>query len=108
MGNSQDNCSRNQLTSADHQSTIVIRPDSIPQRNVSRTGESTTEGPSHSVIIPVYNDPDGVRLTLESVTGQTYPTDDYEVLAVDNGSDDGTRAVIEIYPDLVTLVENKM
>ena len=69
---------------------------------------SSSEGPTLSVIIPVYNDPDGVRLTLESVTGQTYPTDDYEIFVVDNGSNDSTRNVIETYcdryPDLVTLL----
>lgn len=56
--------------------------------------------PSVSVIIPVYNDPEGIRLTLESVTGQTYPTEDYEILAVDNNSTDGTATVIETYADL--------
>lgn len=55
--------------------------------------------PRVSVIIPVYNDPEGVRLTLESVTGQTYPTDEYEILVVDNDSADGTAAVIETYAD---------
>jgi glycosyltransferase involved in cell wall biosynthesis len=67
-----------------------------------------TDEPTLSVVIPVYNDPDGIRLTLESVTGQTYPTDEYEILAVDNGSGDNTRHVIETYceryPDLVTLL----
>lgn len=42
-----------------------------------------------SVIIPVYNDPDGVRTTVESVLDQT--VDDYEVIIADNGSTDQTR-----------------
>jgi glycosyltransferase involved in cell wall biosynthesis len=48
-----------------------------------------------SVVVPVYNDPAGVRMTLSSLVDQTYPDDDMEVLAVDNGSTDDTRAVIE-------------
>ncbi|WP_079977633.1 glycosyltransferase [Halococcus sediminicola] len=80
---------------------------------MSHTDHATAREPTLSVIIPVYNDPEGIRLTLESVTGQTYPTDEYEVLAVDNGSTDSTRDVIETYceryPDLVTLlVENEV
>lgn len=68
--------------------------------------------PFVSVVTPVYNDPEGIRMTLESVTDQTYPEEAYEILAVDNNSDDGTRAVIEeyceFYPDLVHLaVENE-
>ena len=75
---------------------------------MSHADHATAGEPTLSVIIPVYNDPDGIRLTLESVTGQTYPTDEYEVLAVDNGSDDDTHGVIETYaeryPELVTLL----
>lgn len=50
-----------------------------------------------SVIVPVYNDPAGVRLTLEALVAQTYPDDAHEVLVVDNGSTDDTRAVIESF-----------
>ena len=55
--------------------------------------------PLVSVIIPVYNDPRGIELTLESVTGQTYPADDYEILVVDNNSTDDTRDMIRRYAD---------
>ena len=75
---------------------------------MNQMNEPSMGNPRVSVIIPVYNDLDGIRLTLESVTGQTYPTDEYEVIAVDNGSTDSTRDVIETYceryPDLVTLL----
>ncbi|WP_306169491.1 glycosyltransferase [Halococcus qingdaonensis] len=71
----------------------------IPSTIVTRQDEHSTADPKFSVVIPVYNDTDGIRLTLESVTGQTYPTDNYEVLAVDNGSDDRTRDVIETYSE---------
>lgn len=57
-----------------------------------------------SVIIPVFNDPDGIRTTLESLTGQTTLIN-YEVIVVDNGSDDKTREVVKeyckMYPDTV-------
>ncbi|WP_440007768.1 glycosyltransferase [Halomicrococcus sp. SG-WS-1] len=61
-----------------------------------------------SVVIPVYNDPRGIRMTLDAVTAQTYPSDAYEVLVADNGSTDDTREVVREYvdrfPDLVTLL----
>lgn len=68
--------------------------------------------PTVSVIIPVYNDPEGVRVTLESVLDQTYSKTNYEVLAVDNNSDDGTQSVIKTFrsthPEVVRLtVEDK-
>ncbi|WP_255167393.1 glycosyltransferase [Natrononativus amylolyticus] len=44
-----------------------------------------------SVVIPVYNDPDGVVETLTSLRKQTYPVADYEVIVVDNDSTDTTR-----------------
>jgi glycosyltransferase AglI len=50
-----------------------------------------------SAVIPVYDDPRGIRMTLESVADQTYSANSYEVLAVDNGSTDGTREVIRSF-----------
>ncbi len=54
--------------------------------------------PSVSVIVPVYNDPDGVQVTLDSLTSQNY--DRYRVFPVDNDSTDSTRAVIDEFGDL--------
>lgn len=56
-----------------------------------------------SVIIPVYNDPEGIDQTLQSVVQQTYPS--YEIVPVDNNSTDETPAVIskwrKQYPALI-------
>ena len=61
-----------------------------------------------SVIVPVYNDAEGVRGTLGALVSQTYPRDAYEIIVADNGSHDGTRQVVEQfqtqYFDLVRLV----
>lgn len=63
--------------------------------------------PCVSVIIPVYNDPDGIRDTLSALTKQTYPPERVEILPVDNGSTDDTRDVIRQFErkyDTVRLV----
>jgi len=61
--------------------------------------------PFVSVIVPVYNDPVGVAVTIESVLRQTYPRSAFELLVVDNGSTDETGEVIRAYrekhPDLI-------
>lgn len=44
--------------------------------------------PYVSIIIPVLNNPDGLRLCLESLDKQTYPKDNYEIVVVDDGSDE--------------------
>lgn len=46
-----------------------------------------------SVIIPVYNDPDGIETTLSSLRAQTLSEDAFEIIVVDNDSSDTTRAV---------------
>lgn len=46
-----------------------------------------------SVVVPVYNDEPGLRTTVECLVSQNYPRTDYEVLIVDNGSEDGTYAL---------------
>jgi len=61
--------------------------------------------PALSVVVPVYNDPDGVRETLRSLTDQESPSDRYEVLVVDNDSTDATPEVVSAFearhPDVV-------
>lgn len=46
-----------------------------------------------SVIIPVYNNARTVAACVRSVVANTYP--DYEVVVVDDGSDDGTAEIVD-------------
>ncbi|WP_209590353.1 glycosyltransferase [Halarchaeum rubridurum] len=50
-----------------------------------------------SVVVPVYNDPDGLSTTVESLLAQD--TDDYEVVVADNGSTDETAALAAEFAD---------
>ena len=55
--------------------------------------------PRVSVIIPTYNRKEMLRETLNSLAQQTYPSDHFEVIIVDDGSTDGTAAITaEIFP----------
>ncbi|GCF14477.1 hypothetical protein Harman_24120 [Haloarcula mannanilytica] len=63
--------------------------------------------PFVSVIVPVYNDPDGIRKCLTALTDQTYPESRFEVLVVDNGSTDDTRSVVSDFP-VTLLVEDEI
>jgi len=53
--------------------------------------------PFASVVVPVYDDPEGLRTTLSSLVEATYPRDRHEVIVVDNGSTDRTPAVAEAF-----------
>jgi glycosyltransferase involved in cell wall biosynthesis len=63
--------------------------------------------PSVSVILPVYNGARYVAAAIESVFAQTYR--DWELLIVDDGSADGTPAVLARYADRpgVTLIRQE-
>ncbi len=63
--------------------------------------------PFVTVIVPVYNDKQRIKLCIEALLKQTYPRDRYEVIVVDNGSTDGTRAAIQQYP-VTMLVEDQI
>lgn len=49
--------------------------------------------PFVSVIVPVYNDPQGISETLSSLEQQDYPRDKWEVIVIDNNSSDETRQI---------------
>lgn len=57
-----------------------------------------------SVIIPTYNRSEKIVLVLEALNKQSLPLDKYEVLVVDNNSQDNTKETIQRciqrYPDL--------
>lgn len=67
-----------------------------------------SEHPLVSVIIPVYNDPDGLKDTLESLVVQDFPPENFEIIIADNGSTDDTLKVanefIQKYPKLIRFV----
>jgi glycosyltransferase involved in cell wall biosynthesis len=44
--------------------------------------------PFVSAIVPVFNDAEHLKICLEALEKQTYPKDCYEIIVVDNGSDD--------------------
>jgi glycosyltransferase involved in cell wall biosynthesis len=47
-----------------------------------------------SVVVPVFNDPNGIRDCLSALSRQGYARDRYEIIVVDNGSTDTTPAVL--------------
>ncbi|ELY48425.1 glycosyltransferase [Natronorubrum sulfidifaciens] len=65
---------------------------------------SYSEHARTSVVIPVYNDPDGIQTTLESLLPQT---PNHEIVVVDNDSTDRTPEIVHSYEndhDHLTLV----
>ncbi|MBC7814994.1 MAG: glycosyltransferase [Burkholderiales bacterium] len=54
--------------------------------------------PFVTVIIPVYNDAERLELCLQALDGQTYPSDQYEIIVVDNASDESVAPIVEQHP----------
>jgi glycosyltransferase involved in cell wall biosynthesis len=58
--------------------------------------------PKVTVVIPVYNGERYIRATLESVFAQTYQN--YEVICVDDGSKDGSAAILNDYAERIQVI----
>ncbi|MCD4669776.1 MAG: glycosyltransferase [Actinomycetia bacterium] len=61
-----------------------------------------------SIIVPVFNDPQGLINSINSLINQEYPSNSYEIIVVDNKSIDNTYKIIKyfnvIYPKLIKIV----
>jgi glucosyl-dolichyl phosphate glucuronosyltransferase len=64
---------------------------------MSQTFEPGDGHRSFSVVVCTRNRARFLEATLDSVLAQEYPRDRYELVIVDNGSSDGTRALVERY-----------
>jgi glycosyltransferase involved in cell wall biosynthesis len=63
------------------------------------------EVPFVSVVVPVYNDEERLAQCLEALERQTYPSDQFEVVVVDNGSDESLDWLVEGFPHARLAVE---
>ena len=70
---------------------------STPHHSEDREGQSAPAVPLCSIVIPVWNRQDVIRRCLDSVFAQDF--DDYEVIAVDDGSEDNSVAIMQSYRD---------
>ena len=75
------------------------------EQEPSAASDSAT--PFVSVIIPVYNDTERLARTLTALEAQTYPTDRYEVVVVDNASKESPQAVVDAAPHATLTSESK-
>jgi glycosyltransferase involved in cell wall biosynthesis len=72
------------------------------QRAAAQSVDGTT---FVSVIIPVYNDSRRLLKCLAALEAQIYPPDSYEVIVVDNGSEDSVEAEAKSFPHVRTALE---
>lgn len=63
--------------------------------------------PKVSVIVPVFNDAERLKICLNALMNQNYDRERYEVIVVDNGSTDSIQAVVSQYPNIRYLYEEK-
>ena len=64
--------------------------------------------PTVSVIIPAYNEEETIKKTIGSLLEVDYPKNKIEILVVDDGSTDGTAAVVRSFKDKrVVLLQKK-
>lgn len=63
--------------------------------------------PFVSVVIPIFNDLERLKLCLNALENQTYSRDSYEVIVVDNGSDTPVELAPALFPQVQLTQESK-
>ena len=69
--------------------------------------QGSDSNPFVSVIVPVYNDPLRLETCLRALEEQTYPRDSYEVIVVDNGSDESIEHVVAGFSQAMASYESR-
>jgi glycosyltransferase involved in cell wall biosynthesis len=64
--------------------------------------------PFVSVIIPVFNDSERLKLCLRALEHQTYPRASYEVIVVDNGSYESIEPLAEVFEQVRIVHESQV
>mgnify|MGYP005640526449 FL=1 len=52
-----------------------------------------------SIIIPCFNESNYIAQCLDSLLTNNYSHDNYEILVIDGGSDDGTLEILNVYTE---------
>lgn len=60
-----------------------------------------------SIIIPVYNDAERLKLCLQAIERQNYPQSCYEVIVIDNNSTDNIKEVVSSFKNIELKSESK-
>jgi biofilm PGA synthesis N-glycosyltransferase PgaC len=55
--------------------------------------------PSVAIVVVAYNEAAQIRAKIDTCLAQNYPPDRLRLLIVSDGSQDGTRGIVEAYPD---------
>jgi glycosyltransferase involved in cell wall biosynthesis len=70
--------------------------------------DTTATNTAHvSIIVPAYNEQDGIAACIQALLAQDYPPDCREIIIVDNNSKDHTREIVQQYP-VTLLVEREI
>ncbi len=67
----------------------------------------TVVAPTVSVLVPAYNQERFIGRCLRSLLHQTFPRDAYEIIVVDDGSDDRTAYAVGLFDGDIRLIENE-
>jgi len=63
--------------------------------------------PKISILIPVYNQEKYIGRCLRSLLDQSYPRDCFEIIVIDDGSDDRTPYALELFKDDIVLLHSE-
>jgi cellulose synthase/poly-beta-1,6-N-acetylglucosamine synthase-like glycosyltransferase len=85
--------------------TMLFVPLAI--RSIAREDalEDPPEFPKMSILVPAYNEEKVIRTTIESLLATDYP--DKEIIAIDDGSKDGTFAIMSEYKDKIKVLHKE-
>ncbi|MFB6202894.1 MAG: glycosyltransferase family 2 protein [Candidatus Nanohaloarchaea archaeon] len=79
----------------------------LRNREEVRGDPEPSEMPSVTYLVPAYNEEDYIAKTIRKLLGQDYPEDKLNVIAINDGSEDGTLEEMKKFKDRIQIIDKE-
>ncbi len=76
-------------------------------RNIIKKDPEPSNLPPVTFLVPAYNEEENIAETLKALIAQNYPSEKLDIIAINDGSDDGTLKEMKKFKDRIKIIDKE-